>query len=127
MKLHRSILSVLIAAMLFSASISPAAAAPLQSCIAYHVVQPGENLYRIGLQYGITFDVLMQANGILNPNLVYVGQSLCIPGATPPPPPPNPYPQPMPNPYPQPMPNPYPQPAPTCGSYYYVKFGDTLS
>jgi LysM repeat protein len=118
MKLRRLLIVVLAVALLLGAPVGPTSAAPFNTCVAYHVVQVGENLYRIGLQYGITFDVLMQVNGILNPNLVYVGQSLCIPGGTPPPPP---------NPYPQPMPNPYPQPAPGCGSYYYVKFGDTLS
>jgi LysM repeat protein len=118
MKIHRSILSVLIAAMLFSLSASPVGAAPVQSCIDYHVVQVGENLYRIALQYGMTFDVLMQANGILNPNLVYVGQSLCIPGGDGV----NPI-----YPLPQPQPGPSTPPGPGCGTYYYVKFGDTLS
>jgi LysM repeat protein len=122
MKLRRSIISVLAAALILSSVASSSLASPLNACAAYHVVQAGENLFRIGLQYGITFDLLMQANGILNPNLIYVGQSLCIPGAAPVPPP-NPYPQP--GPYPQPVP--YPQPAPGCGTYYTVKFGDTLS
>jgi LysM repeat protein len=44
-----------------------------------HVVQPGENLYRISLKYGVTMDALMRANGLLNPNLIYVGQTLQIP------------------------------------------------
>ncbi len=116
MKLRRSIISLLAAALIFGTVAGPSLAAPFNVCAAYHVVQAGENLFRIGLQYGITFDLLMQANGILNPNLIYVGQSLCIPGATPVPPP---------NPYPQPVP--YPQPAPGCGAYYTVKYGDTLS
>ncbi len=120
MNATRLIRSLLIVTMLFSIISLPAYAAPAQTCADYHVVQVGENLYRIGLQYGVTYDILMQANGILNPNMVYVGQTLCIPGT---------YPQPMPQPYPQPqpMPQPYPQPAPHCGSYYYVKPGDTLS
>jgi LysM repeat protein len=45
-----------------------------------HVVQPGENLYRIALRYGTTWPVLAQANGISNPDLIYVGQVLVIPG-----------------------------------------------
>lgn len=44
-----------------------------------HVVQPGENLFRISLQYNVTLDALMRANGIYNPNYVYVGQTLYIP------------------------------------------------
>lgn len=47
-----------------------------------HVVQRGENLYRIALRYGVTVDTLAQANGIANPNQIYVGQSLVIPGMT---------------------------------------------
>ena len=33
-----------------------------------HVVQAGENLFRIGLQYGFTIDELASYNGITNPN-----------------------------------------------------------
>ncbi|HLA42061.1 MAG TPA: LysM peptidoglycan-binding domain-containing protein, partial [Aggregatilineales bacterium] len=44
-----------------------------------HVVQPGENLYRIGLQYGFTAEQLALANGIVNPSQVYAGQVLVLP------------------------------------------------
>lgn len=44
-----------------------------------HVVQEGENLYRIALQYGLTWQQLAEANGISNPNSVFVGQVLRIP------------------------------------------------
>jgi LysM repeat protein len=44
-----------------------------------HVVQPGENLFRISLKYNITWDVLARANGITNPNLIFPGQVLVIP------------------------------------------------
>jgi LysM repeat protein len=47
-----------------------------------HTVQAGENLYRIALQYGTTVEAIAQANGITNPNLIYVGQQLIIPQAT---------------------------------------------
>lgn len=46
-----------------------------------HVVQRGENLYRIALRYGTTIDALVQANGIVNANLIFAGQTLTIPGA----------------------------------------------
>ena len=110
---------LVVVALLFGALAGTASAAPSQSCVSYHVVQPGENLFRIGLQYGLTTDVLMQANGIFNPNLIYVGQSLCIPGNTAP----NPNPQPQ----PQPQPQPHPQPGTGAGFYYTVKWGDTLN
>src|SRR5581483_6572676 len=44
-----------------------------------YVVQPGDNLYRISLKFGVTMDALARANGIVNPNIVFVGQRLIIP------------------------------------------------
>lgn len=44
-----------------------------------HVVQAGENLFRIGLQYGFTVDELAAYNGIANPNVLDVGQVIKIP------------------------------------------------
>lgn len=45
-----------------------------------HVVAAGENLYRIALQYGITWQRLAEYNGITNPAALRVGQVLRIPG-----------------------------------------------
>lgn len=45
-----------------------------------HIVQPGENLFRIGLRYGVTLDELVVANNITNSSGVYAGQELIIPG-----------------------------------------------
>jgi LysM repeat protein len=47
-----------------------------------HTVQAGENLYHIALQYGTTVEAIAQANGITNPNLIFVGQVLVIPQGT---------------------------------------------
>ena len=44
-----------------------------------HVVQAGENLFRIGLQYGFTVDELASYNNIANPNVLDVGQVIKIP------------------------------------------------
>ncbi len=44
-----------------------------------HVVQPGENLFRISLRYGTTVDAIMAANGLANSHTVYAGQQLVIP------------------------------------------------
>lgn len=54
-----------------------------------HVVQRGENLFRIALRYGTTVEAIASANGIANPARIYVGQMLIIPspGAQPPSPP----------------------------------------
>lgn len=45
-----------------------------------HVVQPGENLFRIALRYGVDMNELAAANGITDPTRIYVGQVLVIPG-----------------------------------------------
>jgi LysM repeat protein len=87
-----------------------------------HIVQPGENLFRIGLAYGIGWQAIMEANGLASTN-IYVGESLIIPVAgsgatTPPAPPPDPTPQPT---------EAAPDPAPTVGnSTYLIQRGDTL-
>ncbi|MDX1613434.1 MAG: LysM peptidoglycan-binding domain-containing protein [Candidatus Promineifilaceae bacterium] len=44
-----------------------------------HVVQPGENLFRIGLRYGIPYQELAAYNNIPNPALIDVGQEIRIP------------------------------------------------
>lgn len=46
---------------------------------AVHIVQPGENLFRIALRYGTTVGVLAVLNHISNPRLIYVGQTLVVP------------------------------------------------
>ncbi|MEE9616027.1 MAG: LysM peptidoglycan-binding domain-containing protein [Anaerolineae bacterium] len=48
---------------------------------ATHVVQAGENLYRIALRYGTTVAALTELNGIYNPGHVVAGQTLVIPGS----------------------------------------------
>jgi LysM repeat protein len=44
-----------------------------------HIVQAGENLYRIGLRYGVSAEALAAHNGITNVHRIYVGQELRIP------------------------------------------------
>ncbi len=45
-----------------------------------HVVQPGENLFRIALRYGVDMNELAAANDIGDPTRIFVGQELMIPG-----------------------------------------------
>src|SRR5215831_5844901 len=78
--MKRLVAALVVLGALFSVAISPAHA---QSGTTYYVVQPGDNLFRIGLKFNLRADVLAQLNGIVNPNLVYVGQKLILPpGAT---------------------------------------------
>jgi LysM repeat protein len=80
MRLKWLIIALLAIALLAPTLMHNAGPAQAQTGQQTHVVQPGENLYRIALRYGTTWPVLAQANGITNPNLIYVGQVLVIPG-----------------------------------------------
>lgn len=44
-----------------------------------YVVLPGDTLFRIALRFRISIASLVQANGISDPNLIFVGQTLIIP------------------------------------------------
>ena len=44
-----------------------------------HLVQPGENLFRIALRYGTTVQAIAAANGIADPTRIFAGQRLIIP------------------------------------------------
>ena len=44
-----------------------------------HIVSAGENLFRIGLRYGVTVAAIQLANGLTS-STIYVGQRLIIPG-----------------------------------------------
>ncbi len=45
-----------------------------------HVVQRGQTLYSIARWYGTSVTAIMNANGLRNPNFIWVGQRLTIPG-----------------------------------------------
>src|SRR5258708_1710502 len=48
---------------------------------ATHVVAPGETVYHIATEYGVSVGRLMAANGLSDPRELQVGQVLTIPGA----------------------------------------------
>jgi LysM repeat protein len=56
-----------------------AAAGPVR----LHTVRPGDTLSELAQRYGVSMDAIMQANGIANPRLIVLGQTLRIPGAAP--------------------------------------------
>jgi LysM repeat protein len=66
-----------------------------------YVVSWGDTLSSIARRYGTTVSAIAQANQLSNPNWIYVGQRLAIPGTT--------------------------SPAPTTSGLYVVRRGDTLS
>ena len=48
----------------------------------YHVVRPGENLFRIGKAYDFSHEELARVNGLKDSGQIHVGQRIFIPGAT---------------------------------------------
>lgn len=73
-----------------------------------YTVRPGDTLSGIGARFGVSYQAIAQANGIANPNLIYAGQTLVIPGRGQ-------------------TPAPTPAPTPSTGTRYTVQPGDTLS
>lgn len=59
----------------------PTGGAPAPAC--RHVVQPGETLYGIARAHGTTVYALQMANHLPNPDLIYAGQVLLLPGCQP--------------------------------------------
>lgn len=49
----------------------------------YYVVQPGENLFRIGLKFGATAQAIAAASGIADPRQVAAGMMVLVPVAPP--------------------------------------------
>ncbi len=116
MQLHiRGPIRGTLAAAVLALAVSAAAWRPARADGVVHVVQPGDNLYRIGLQYGVSWIDIQQANQLPS-TLIYPGQQLIIPvhGSAPATPPAA-----------DPTPTPAP-PAPVAGSYV-VQRGDSLS
>ena len=92
------LIGLFIVAMLLGSAPSTSADAPM-----VYVVDWGDTLITIAARYGTTLNALMTANGIRNPDFIYIGQRLVIPGNA----------------------APAPAPAPTTNTYV-VQSGDTL-
>jgi LysM repeat protein len=73
---------ILLTAYMFSITCITHAQQQYVTCSATYTVVPGDDLYQIALRYGVTIPALQYANNITNPNLIFVGQILCIPVAT---------------------------------------------
>lgn len=104
---------LLIGALIQMLLVAPVEAAPPQEAApdsqtqTIHTVQPGENLFRISLRYGVTVNAIKAANGLSN-DIVYVGQRLIIPTSGSPAPAPT-------------------QPVAPTGGLHTVQPGETLS
>lgn len=92
-------------------------------------VQRGDNLFRIGARYGVTYHYLTQLNDIANPNYVWAGQIISVPcGAVPPAPYNRPSFGPVYPPYQCPWCQPFAIPTTNCAASvtYVVQPGDNL-
>jgi LysM repeat protein len=82
----------------------PTGAAAASASSTTYVVEPGDTLNLIAARFGTTAAQLAASNGLWNPNFIYVGQVLTVPGSAPP-----------------------PSTPPTTTCTYWVKRGDTLT
>ncbi|GAB4532156.1 MAG: hypothetical protein Kow0063_12360 [Anaerolineae bacterium] len=62
----------------------PPPSAPQKPQYTYYTVRPGDTLMAIAWRFGVSQVAIMRANNISNPDFVYVGQRLVIPGVSPP-------------------------------------------
>jgi spore coat assembly protein SafA len=68
------------------------APAPAQNgggTVSRYTVEPGDTLSGIGARFGVSWQAIASANHISDPNLIYPGQQLIIPGGSGAPPPPS--------------------------------------
>jgi len=70
---------------------TPAPSTP-SSTTGYYTVQGGDTVNSIAVRQGVTAWAIVQANQLANPNFIYVGQRLVIPGGSSPAPAPAPQP-----------------------------------
>jgi surface antigen len=59
--------------------LSASASAPCGSGDTSYIVNAGDTLSAIALQHGTNYQALASHNQIANPNLIFVGQQICIP------------------------------------------------
>ncbi len=78
----RRLLAVLALTLLFvTLNVGIVMAAPgMQSGPQIHYVGFGDSLSGIAARYGVSAEAIMQVNGLTNPDMIYVGQPLLIPG-----------------------------------------------
>jgi len=58
---------------------APTATVAAETGERIHIVAAGENLYQIGLRYGLSWVAIAEYNGLTNPDQISVGQELRIP------------------------------------------------
>lgn len=92
---------------------TPSSGSSNADAVVSHTVKLGDTLEKIARAYGVSTSVIVQANGITNPNVIWVGQQLAIPGGSAAPKPA--------------AATSTPKPAVTAPSVHVVQAGETLS
>ena len=81
-KLHTWMLALTVMALLMPTwPVSAQNFAPPNAAPTPYIVRPGDTLFSIATRYRTTAARLAQLNGIVNPTMIYVGQSLTVPAA----------------------------------------------
>ena len=70
------------ATLALSLLVSLALPVSASTCAVNHTVKFGENLFRIGLKYGVSWPDIAKANNLGDSTLIKAEQVLCIPAAT---------------------------------------------
>lgn len=80
----RAALHAAVACVCLLAGCAPRVAAPplKKTQGVYHIVKPGETLYRIGKAYDVSHEELARVNGIKNADQIRAGQRIFIPGVS---------------------------------------------
>jgi LysM repeat protein/membrane protease YdiL (CAAX protease family) len=63
----------------------PAPSEPAEPALETYTVQPGDSLADIAALYSTTVEELLRLNDLPEPNLLYTGQTIVVPGRAPPP------------------------------------------
>lgn len=78
--LNKLILTIIILVIIISIGVLDVFAAPLLQEGPIYIVQQGDTLNDIALRFGISSDEILSVNDIADPNSLFIGQRLIIPG-----------------------------------------------
>jgi LysM repeat protein len=79
MRMRKRLQLLVVVSLLFSSFFVFSTQSALAECGVHHTVTPGQNLFRIGLRYGVSMYDIAAANGITDIRVIYAGQVLYIP------------------------------------------------
>ncbi len=77
----RKIVVICLLLAILAVNVAPALSAPTTQDITY-TVQPGDTIYKIARNFGVSPSAIIAANDLSNPGLIRPGQVLTIPGGT---------------------------------------------